>query len=78
MYIMRMFIPLGARFLVHLFLLTRRKAAPLFIKSTVTAIIFHARSCYLYDSNSGESRGFSVRKGRLVLLKMKIMLRLFF
>ena len=35
----------------------------LVINSTVTAIIYHSRSYYLFDSHSRDNRGFAVRNG---------------
>ena len=51
------------------FLSCSRNAALLFINSTVTAIIFHSRSYYIFDSHSRDSRGFTVSNGTSVLLK---------
>ena len=41
----------------------------LFINSTVTAIISHSRSYYLFDSHSKDSQSFAVSNGVLVLLR---------
>ena len=61
---------IGTRFLFSPFLPRSRSAALLFINSTVTAIISHSRSYYLFDSHSRDSRGFIVSNGTSVLLKL--------
>ena len=60
---------ISTRFLFNPFLPCSRSAALLFINSTVTAIISHSCSYYLFDSLSRDSRGFAVSNGTLVLLK---------
>ena len=51
----------GERFILNVF--RNRSCAPLFINSTVTAIILHFRECYFFDSHDRDSRGLSVADG---------------
>ena len=60
---------IGRRFLFNPFLPCSRSAALLFINNTVTAVISHSRSHYLFDSKSWDSRGFAVSNATSVLLK---------
>ena len=60
---------IGTRFLFTPFFPFSRSAALLFINSTVTAILSHSRSYYLFDSHSRDSRGFTASNGTSVLLK---------
>ena len=60
---------IGTRFLFNPFLPCSRSAALLFINITVTTIISHSHSYYLFDSHSRYSQGFAVSNGTSVLLK---------
>ena len=60
---------IGTRFFFSPFLPCSRKAALLFINSTVTSIISYSCSYYVFDSHSRDSRGFAVSNGTSVLLK---------
>ena len=64
----------GKRFILNTF--RNRSYALLFINSTVAAVILHSRACYLFDSQSRDSRGLSVADGSSVLLKFANILQL--
>ena len=60
---------IGTRLLLNPLLPRSRSAELLFINSTVTDIISHSRSYYLFNSYRRDSRGFSLSNRTSVLLK---------